>query len=304
MRQARQADVTLAIPTWNGGAQFRELLARLAEAEPRPSRVLVHDSESRDGTPEAARAAGCEVVPIARADFDHGATRQAMAMAATTSFVAFLSQDALPERDWLAPLVTAMDDPRLAAATSRILPRPSASPLARRTVLATPGAGDEPLQFELEPGETVASIAPRRLRELCRLDDVASLIRRDVLLALPFPRTMMGEDAAFARKALAAGHRLRFVPDSVVYHSHEYGPASAFLRYREDARFVAREYGLMLRPTLFSVLRGIAHEVREDWRFLCGERPAGGLVAAFASPLLRSGQILGQWRGSVGAARR
>ena len=128
------------------------------------------------------------------------------------------------------------------------------------------------------------------------------MARRRVLLELPFPRTMMGEDTAFAEQVLEAGHRIAFVPAAVVRHAHEYGPASAFRRYRDDARWVRARFGVRVRGSCLAVLRGLAYEVREDLRFLSARRRAGARVAAgewLRSPLLRGGQVVGQWWGSI-----
>lgn len=293
-------DVTIAIPTRNGGAWFLQLLERLARLDPAPAAIAVIDSSSDDGTAESARAAGCRVAVIPAAEFDHGRTRQRLAVEAETRFVAFLTQDALPARDYLAPLVRAMEDEKTAASCARILPRRDASPLAARSVLDAPAAGASPRVAECAE---IDRLPPERLRELVWLDDVASLIRRDALLAFPFPATMMGEDAEFALSALRAGMRIRFVPESVVEHSHEYSGLEAYRRYRADAAFLRRRFGLRVRPSFFAVLRGFAHEVSRDWRHLARVRPPRAWREAVRAPWLRAWQVLGQWRGSSGAER-
>jgi rhamnosyltransferase len=296
-------DVTLAIPTWNGGSRFRELLARCARLDPRPAAIAVIDSESTDGTADAARATGCRVTVIPHREFDHGRTRQRLAEEANTTLIAFTVQDALPAIDYLLPLVRALDDPRTAAATSRILPHESASALARRTVLDAPNAATAPRLAECEAG-TLASLPAARRRELCLLDDVSSLARRDLLLRYPLPSTMMGEDVAFAASLLDAGYRLRYVPESIVAHSHDYSGPAAFRRYRDDAAFLRATFGIEVRPSLESVFRGIASQVVRDWRFLATDPAARNrLGEALRSPWLRSWQVFGQWRGSSGADR-
>lgn len=293
-------DVTLAIPTHNGGPWFRALLLRCAELEPRPAAFSVIDSSSHDGTAEAARAAGFAVRVIPIEEFDHGRTRQHLAEAATTRFVAFLTQDALPRRDYLAPLLAALEDERTAAACARVVPRAEASALASRSVLEAEAAGSTPRLAECAP-EVFSSLSLGDRRRLLWLDDVASLIRREVLLRHPFPSTMMGEDVAFAEAAIAAGYRVRFVPESVVEHSHEYSAQEAYRRYRADAEFQRIRFGLRVRPSLSSVVRGVAFEVIRDWRYIARGCHARAILEALRSPWLRTWQVLGQWRGSTGA---
>lgn len=296
-----EVPATLIIPTWNGGALFRRVLGALGELDPRPREVFVVDSESGDGTDRAAEEFGASVVRIPRAEFDHGGTRQMAVERARTELVAFLSQDAVPARDYLGELARAFEDEKVAGASARILPPHEASAMARRTVLDSPMASDRPRLVEIDP-EEFQRLSPGERRALLCFDNVASMARRDVLLRLPFARTMMGEDADFAERALLGGWKLAFVPGAVVRHAHEYGPLTAFRRYREDARWVRRRFGLSVRPTLFSALRGLAYECREDARFFC--RPGSGARAGdwLRSPLVRGGQVLGQWRGSQARA--
>lgn len=294
----RAVPVTIVIPTLDGGGRFRDQLEALARLAPAPERVLVIDSGSRDGSDALAERAGHEVVRIARAEFDHGATRQRGAELARTELVAFLSQDAVPEPDYLGHLAAAFADPLVAGATARILPYADSTPLARRTALASPLAAAAPRVAAIDPA-AFAALPPHERRRLCLFDDVASMVRRGCLLSAPFPRTMMGEDQAFAEAALERGWRLAFVPAAVVHHAHEYGPVSAFLRYRDDARFVRAKFGERVRRGPLDLLKGVAFEVREDLRALRQESGARRCAEALRSAPLRCGQVLGQWWGST-----
>lgn len=294
----RTVPVTLVVPTWNGGRRFVQQLASVTRAQPSPERVVVLDSGSDDGTDVAAERAGCDVVRIDRATFDHGKTRQAGVERATTPLVAFLTQDAVPAVDWLDPLVAALADPGIAGATSRILPFPESSALATRTVLASRSAGAEPFVARF-PAGTFAALPADRRRSAYVYDDVASCARRDLLLSQPLERTMMGEDAIWAEAMLERGFGIAYAAGSIVHHAHEYGLRSAFRRYRDDAAFVRRRYGLALRPTLRSVVRGLAYEWREDLRFTRASRAEGKLRSMVRSVAWRLGQVSGQWWGTV-----
>lgn len=295
--------VTVVIPTLNGGALLRQTLAALSSQDPAPQALLVIDSRSDDGSDELALAAGAELIRIERREFNHGLTRMVGARRAQTDLVAFLSQDAVPQPGCFGALARAFGDPAVAGATARILPYDDSRPLTARTVLSSRMAGNSPMVCRLGSTRFDDLALPVR-RSLCLFDNVASMVRRDVLLAAPFPATMMGEDAMFAEQALRAGHKLVFVPDAVVKHAHEYGPLSAFRRYAADARWLRRQHGLRVRPSVISVLRGIVYEMREDRRFLRSHRPTGALREMLRSPLLRTGQVLGQWWGShVGSPR-
>ena len=66
-------EVSVVIPTRNGGARFREVLTALDAQEIEGGfELVVVDSSSTDGTAEAAAAAGAVVERISPADFNHG----------------------------------------------------------------------------------------------------------------------------------------------------------------------------------------------------------------------------------------
>ena len=130
--QTARPPVSVVIPVLNAAPYLSDLFAAFARQDPcPPDEVILVDSGSTDGTAAlAARAPGVRVVPIER--FSHGRSRNLGARAAAGEIVVFLSQDALPaDERWLAELVAAFDDPRVAAAYSRQIPRPDRFPRTR-----------------------------------------------------------------------------------------------------------------------------------------------------------------------------
>jgi len=271
--------VSIVLPTWNGERDLARLLPALAAQQfPGGFEIRAVDSGSTDGTCALLERAGATVRRIPHAEFRHGRTRNLAAEDARGEILVFLSQDATP-RDpaFLSALVSAFDDPAIAAACARILPHPDDDPLTARTVLSLPEAREE---------AGPASI-----------NDVASAIRAAVFREMPFPDVTFGEDVAWSARALSAGLKIRFEPRAVVLHSHRYSPARVYERYRIDAAFRRQQFGERIRPSLFSVARGIAFELREDLRYVARHGGAGHLLRA---PFLRAAQVLGQYAGSRG----
>lgn len=280
--------VTICLPVWNGKRDLERLLPVLrGQSYGGEWTILATDSSSTDGSLDVLREAGVETEVIAQKDFHHARTRQALAQRAKSDLVVFLSQDALPDGpDFLAHLVAPLDEEGVAGVCARVLPHSGDDPLTKRTALSLREAEDRAERFD-DP------------RQDPPFNDVASAMRTEILEALPFPDVRFGEDRAWARSALAAGHAIVFEPRATCFHAHRYGPVEAFRRYREDAEFhLAEGSGRALRPSLFSVLRGIAYELREDLRFILRTRPSGGLQAIFRAPFLRTAQVLGQYFGS------
>lgn len=283
--------VSICLPTWNGARELARLLPRLAEQRVRGGlEIVAVDSSSEDGTYELLLRHGARVERIEQRSFRHGATRNRIAALARGEFLVFLSQDALPrDVDTIENLVAAFLDPRTAGAYARVLPATDDDALTSRTALSAPESRAQPLVFERDD-------APGAGTDGMSFNDVASALRASVWRELPFPDVAFGEDTVWAERALARGWRIRFVPASVVLHAHRYSPRKAFDRYRTDAAFRARELGQRVRPSLWSVARGLAHEVRADWRFVRAERrPWSSLLR---SPFLRGAQVIGQYLGT------
>lgn len=286
--------LSIVLPTWEGERDLARLLPALAaqEIDGRPAgegfEILAVDSSSTDRSRELLERAGARVQRIEKSAFRHGATRNQAARGARGEILVFLSQDALPrDKAFLAALAAPFADPKVAGAYARILPHEDDDPLTARTVLSAPEASAEGETRELA-GST---------GRLVGFNDVASAIRRSVFEAIPFPDVDFGEDVAWAARVLEAGWRIRFEPRAVVHHSHRYSPSRAYERYRIDAEFHLRHFQRRLRPSLVSVARGFAHEVREDWRYV---RRHGGFTHLLRSPFLRAAQVLGQYAGSRG----
>ena len=118
--------VGIAIVNHNG----RDLLLRCLESLelldwPRESlRIVVVDNASTDGSIEAIRQGHPDVRVVVEArnlGFAGGANR-ALRELRDVDYVALLNNDTVVERDWLRPLVEALEgDPGLGAATSKIL---------------------------------------------------------------------------------------------------------------------------------------------------------------------------------------
>jgi rhamnosyltransferase len=271
--------VSIVLPTWNGARDLARLLPALAAQDfPAGFEIRAVDSGSTDGSADLLKKAGAKLLRIEHADFRHGATRNLAAREATGEILVFLSQDATPrDPTFLSAIASAFEDPSVAAATARILPHPDDDPLTARTVLAAPEAREDP---------GPASI-----------NDVASAIRTSTFRETPFPEVTFGEDVAWSSLARRAGLKIRFEPRAVVFHSHRYTPSAAYRRYRTDAAFRREQFGERVRPSLASVARGIAYEVREDWRYV---REHGGFLHLLRSPSLRAAQVLGQYAGSRG----
>ena len=86
------ADVTVVVPAMNRSGLIGRALASVHAQTTRPARIIVVDDASDDGTGDAARAAGAEVLEMSERS-GSGPARNTGIRAATTEWVAFLDSD-------------------------------------------------------------------------------------------------------------------------------------------------------------------------------------------------------------------
>lgn len=281
--------VTVFLPTWNAGPRLEAVLEALrGQHTAREVRIRATDSGSTDGTLQVLARHGVPVRSIPQSAFGHGRTRNEAVLAADTELVVLLTQDARPaNEDWLERLVAPFEDPSVAGAWSRQVPRPGAHPFVLANLAQHVGSAARHLVVEPVTPAAWAALAPTERIARLGFDDVSSCVRRAVVRATPIPDVAFAEDMAFARAALLAGHRLVFATDSVVEHSHD------FTCHEIDAR-VALTHAARRRladhdplPTRLSVARATWRSARFLARaaLRAPEAPLPARLAAFVQAL-------------------
>jgi rhamnosyltransferase len=230
----------VVVPTLNAARDWPSFVPALLSCGVRPDQILIVDSESTDGTPELARAAGFEVVSILRADFNHGGTRQMAAdRLVHAEILVFLTQDAvLTSPDAIELMLAVFDDPLAAAACGRQLPRPEAGAIEAHA-----------RTFNYPTISEMRSLACRdRLGiKAVFLSNSFAAYRRSALQQVGgFPRNVVfGEDTLVAAKLLLEGFKVAYVAEACVYHSHSYTLVQELRRYFDIGVLHSREHWLL-----------------------------------------------------------
>ncbi|HUG39958.1 MAG TPA: glycosyltransferase family 2 protein [Longimicrobiales bacterium] len=253
------ARVSVVVPTLDGGRVFTHLARHLAGVRDRLGvEVLVIDSGSGDGTPEAAEALGLRVHRIPRDEFGHGRTRNLGVALTSGEIIAFLTQDVLPVTpDWPLRFARALEAAEVAGVYGRQVPRDATTMEMYFVSLNYPV---EPLRFDPRPG----GHHPRPGRVL--FSNAFSAVRRDVMARLPFPsRAEYSEDQIWAFLALTAGYSILYEPGAEALHAHRYSLRGLFRRsyavgkalgkvtiaggatFGESVRFLAEEIAYFVR---------------------------------------------------------
>src|SRR5439155_16454996 len=117
---ARNASVSVIIPTWNEAKYIPALLASLQNQTRSPLEILVADSESTDGTQNVAEALGAVLVPGDRRGPGEGRNRGARE--ARGDIFLFVDADCITPRDLLDAIVAAFDEPGVIGGATGFMP--------------------------------------------------------------------------------------------------------------------------------------------------------------------------------------
>jgi glycosyltransferase involved in cell wall biosynthesis len=296
---------TVVLPVKNGAPHLRDLLPVLAaQVLDGGLEVLAIDSGSTDGSTALLEQGGVRTIRIPPEAFDHGVTRNLGAREARGPIVLFLSQDALPADEQFARrLVEAVEaDGRVAGAFARQRPRPDADPLTRRDLEGWVAGRPDPHTTFVTDRAGFEALPPLERYTRSVFDNVASAVRRGLLLEHPFAPTPFGEDVEWGQRMLRLGHGLAYVPGAVVVHSHRRSARALYRRNYLGHRLLRRLFGLrtvrdaphLVRAAVLAVARDVGHLLR------AGASP----TALVAAPAQSVAAVLGQYRGARDEAAR
>jgi rhamnosyltransferase len=268
--------------------------------------VVVVDSESTDGSWELAAALGLERRRVRRAEFSHGATRNAAAAQARGALLVFLVQDAVPaDRGWLRALVAAAERPGVAASYSRQVPHPHASGVVRRYWQSALPQADAAVVQRLAPRQRWEELPPAQRFALARFHNNSSCIPRALLSAHPFRPLPYGEDLEWGQRAVRAGLAVIYEPASTVYHSHDRSSWYELKRAYADHALVGELFGYRVYPTARALAASwtgqLAALAGAAWREPIGV-PARTALAGRALAAT-SARHVGAWLGARAAVR-
>ena len=199
--------ITAYIPCYNVERYIGPTIeAMLAQTRP-PDEFLIIDDGCTDGTIEIAAK---YPVRIIRHERNKGlaAGRNTAFANAKYELVAAMDSDAVAEPEWLARLLEAFDDPRVAGASGRLLEKyRDGAANAWRAAYMAQDLGESRLEFEWP--------SPRRL------GGFGTLFRKDAVLAAggydEKYRTNF-EDVDLCARLLKAGYKMVFEPRAVAHH--------------------------------------------------------------------------------------
>jgi rhamnosyltransferase len=264
----------ICIPTYNAGNDWEATLKSIDSQDLQSIEKLIVDSGSTDNTVPLAKQYNFAVISIDKSEFNHGATRQLLADSTSPECIVcvFLTHDAiLATPDSLRKLLQSFDDPEVAIAYGRQLPRKNARPL--ETHLRS---------FNYPDISNVRSAKDKEKMgfKVFFCSNSFAAYRKSALSKVGgFPTgSIMGEDAIVGAKVIKAGLKIAYVAGASAYHSHNYTVLEEFRRYfdtrvfheqnkwlindfgkptGEGIKFVKSEIGYVIKNSPLSIFKSV-----------------------------------------------
>ena len=227
------SSVGVAVITHSAKHHLPHCLPPILQSSLKP-RTLVVNSSSNDGTVELAQELGAETHIIPRADFNHGATREAARKLLGTEYIVMITPDAYAlDSSFLETLVSPLLHHEASIAYARQIPHNGANFFEK---------------FSRDynyPNESHI----RSIHDLSHYgvytffcSNSCAAYRNSALDEVGgFPTGLFGEDTVAVAKMLHKGHKIAYVADAVVKHSHRYSLQQEFKRHF-DIGFSRKDY--------------------------------------------------------------
>lgn len=206
--------LSVIIPTLNAEDRIGALIENLQAQALVPMEILVIDSSSEDRTAEIAQTyKGVRVTIIDQSSFNHGLTRNDAFIQTTGDFVCFVTDDAVPANsEFLSNLLKPLNDPMVAMASGRQLPKPDARRFEQLV-----------RQFNYSEESNIRSREdlPRYGIKTFFASDVCSVYRRSAYMSVGgFRRVDTNEDMLIAAAFIDSGYKVAYAANAKVLHSH------------------------------------------------------------------------------------
>jgi 2-desacetyl-2-hydroxyethyl bacteriochlorophyllide A dehydrogenase len=234
---------SIIIRTFNEEKHLPALFDGLKMQTYRDFETVVVDSGSFDFTCEIARQRADRLVRIKPDDFTFGYSLNVGVRNSSGPLVVIISAHAVPsDADWLARIVTAFEDRRIAMVYGR-------------QVGGSDSKFSECLDFERTFGAERKILTPPNFFA----NNANSAVRRDLWERHPFNETLLGlEDIEWAKFWMERSYDVVYEPSARVYHIHDEAWPQVRHRYYREGQ-AAKWMGICRRRNI----------PREAWREFC-----------------------------------
>jgi len=192
-------------------------------------KVLVFNSTSNDGCVEFAKKMGVETLVIPRSEMNHGMARELSRKALGTDIVVMMTPDAYAEPGMLEKLIEPITEEHAAISYARQIAGEGANIISRFGRLFS-----FPEKSNLRGIEDAGKFGV--YTAFCS-DACTAYLNSALDEVGGFRWTLSGEDAIAASMILKKGHKIAYVSEAVVTHSHNYTPLKEFQRHFDTGMY-------------------------------------------------------------------
>lgn len=219
----REKSIGVVVPTYQAENHLQKMLPYLVDSPLQP-RVLLVDSSSTDQTVETAERFGVETQVIPRRLFNHGATREWARRAIATDIVVMMTQDAYPVcPDMLERLVTPLLCGDASVSYARQIPHEGADIFE-----AFPRYFNYPDESNIRG---INDLSTYGVYTFFCSDSCSAYVNSALDEIGGFEPILTNEDYFAVAKLLKNGHKIAYVAEAQVRHSHSYNLLQEFRRY-------------------------------------------------------------------------
>jgi rhamnosyltransferase len=193
------------------------------------AKVLVFNSTSNDGCVEFAKEMGVETLVIPRIEMNHGYAREISRKTLGTDIVIMMTPDAYAKPDMLEKLIRPIVEGKAQIAYARQIAHEGANIISK--------FGRE---FNFPKESNIRSIKDAekfgRYTGFCS-DSCTAWLNSALDEIGGFRWTLSGEDAIASAMILRKKHKIAYVAEAIVNHSHNYTPQKEFVRHFDTGMY-------------------------------------------------------------------
>lgn len=223
--------IGVAIITHNARHHLPYCLPPLIQSELNPQ-ILVVNSSSSDGTVEMAKKWGVNTLVIPRSQFNHGSTRELARQELKTDIVVMTTPDAYAvDKYVLGKLVQPLMEKKASLAYARQIPHKGA-----KIWESFPRGFNYPA---LSQFREIKDVSKYGVYTFFFSDSFGAYLNSALNEIGGFSPILTGEDTVACAQLLLKGHKVAYVAEAEVYHSHHYSLLQEFKRHFDTG--LARE---------------------------------------------------------------
>jgi len=277
--------IGVAIITHTAKSHLRNCLPPILNSPLNPH-VVVVNSSSHDGTVELAQQLGADTLVVPRSEFNHGTTREKARKYLNTDIVIMLTPDAYAvDKDTIERLVAPIVNGEASIAYARQIPHDGASFFE-----SFPRAFNYPVTSHTRG---IVDVEKYGVYTYFCSNSCAAYLSSALDEIGGFSEVLLGEDTIAVAQLLKKNHKIAYVSDAVVKHSHRYSLKQEFQR-NFDTGLARKGYSHLLDSPTSDSKRGITF-FKEMCKTLASTKPHLIPYAITQSTVKYSGYLLGKY---------